>query len=174
VPINLIIAIVPSAFSLLAAIIGLMAHRKASQAAEYAKLANPYNNLPAAAAAKIAGMYGAGPFDNAGPNDVANLIAGIDGGTGQALPFRLAAMLYDAHMFGLAKDYAFPEGSNVSASMADQVTTLAKLLTPKKKMPDGNDYTLWDATMTNCKANLLANPHLNDDEVNSVNYKKTS
>jgi hypothetical protein len=174
VPINLIIAIVPSAFSLLAAIIGLMAHRKASQAAEYAKLANPYNNLPAAAAAKIAGMYGAGPFDNAGPNDVANLIGGVDGGTGQALSFRLAAMLYDAHMFGLAKDYAFPEGSNVSASMTDQVTTLTKLLTRKKKMPDGNDYDLWDAVFTAAKGELVANPHLNDDEVNSVNYKKTS
>lgn len=111
--------------------------------------------------------------ENADPRTVSDKLDGIDDGTGQALPYRLAAMLYTAHMFGLGKDYAFPEGPNVSSSMPDQVTTLTKLLTRTKKMPDNNEYTLWDAIMTNCKANILANPHINDDEVNSVNYKKS-
>jgi hypothetical protein len=164
--VNIILAVLPSAFSLLAAIFAAFAHRKASQAAKTAELSNPYLPPTVIAARRL------GPNDAAGPSDVANKIDGVNGATGQAEPFRLAAMLYDAHLLGLGKDYAFPEGSNVSASMADQVTTLAKLLTRKKKMVDGNDYDLWDACMTAAKAAIIANQHVNDDEVNSVNYKK--
>ena len=114
------------------------------------------------------------PNANATPTTVSNKIDGIDDITGQAEPFRLVAMLYDAHMFGLSKDYAFPENPNVSASFADIVTTLGKLLTRTHKMADGNDYTMWDAIMTGCKAVIAANPHINDDEPLSVNYKSTT
>jgi hypothetical protein len=104
--------------------------------------------------------------------DVANHLNGNTGAGSPALPEALAAMLYDAHLFGLSVDYAYPEPPNVSSSRYDQITTLAKLLTRTKKMPDGNDYTIWDAVMTTCKANILANPHINDDEPLSVKYKK--
>jgi hypothetical protein len=110
--------------------------------------------------------------ENATAATVFNQIIGADNNSGQAEPWRLAAMLYTAHMFGLAKDYAFPEGSNVSASLADQVTTLTKLLTRKAKLADGNEYDLFDMMVTNTKWVLSQNPHINDTEINSVNYKK--
>lgn len=110
------------------------------------------------------------PNVNASPESVANQIDGLDGG-GNQLPFRKVAMFYDAHMFGLAKDYAFPEGSNESASMADHAASLAKLWTRTKKLADGNDYTAWDALMTIAKSIVAANAHINDDEPLSVNYK---
>lgn len=113
------------------------------------------------------------PNVNASPESVANQIDGIDG-NGNELSFRKVAMFFDAHMFGLAFDYAFPEGPNESASMADHAASLAKLFTRTKKLSDGNDYTVWDAIMTVAKATVLANPHINDDEPLSVNYKKSS
>lgn len=110
------------------------------------------------------------PNVNATPQSVADSIAGTDG-NGIQLGYRVAAMLYDAHMFGLPKDYAFPEGPNTSSSLLDQGTTLAKLLTRKQKLADGNDYDLWDAVFTCAKWVLSQNIHINDNEVNSVNYK---
>lgn len=101
---------------------------------------------------------------------VASQLDGIDG-NGAGLPYRKVAMFYDANLFGLPRDYAFPEGSNTSTSTMDQVTSLTKLLTRKVTMADGNDYDLWDAVMTLCKAAVAADPHINDDEPNSVNYK---
>jgi hypothetical protein len=92
---------------------------------------------------------------------------------GQLLGYRRAAMFYDANMFGLSKDYAFPEGSNVSPSLLDQGTSLAKLLTRKQTLADGNDYDLWDCVFTMTKWILAQDPHINDDEINSVNYKGT-
>lgn len=97
--------------------------------------------------------------------------AGNGGTDTGAFPYALAAMFYRANLLGLSKDYAYPEGPNVSASRWDQITSTAKLLTRTLLMPDGNEYDLWDAVMTLCKAALLANPHINDDEPNSVNYK---
>lgn len=97
--------------------------------------------------------------------------AGNGGTDTGAFPYALAAMFYDANMFGLSKDYAHPEDANTSASRWDQITSTAKLLTRKMRMPDGNDYDIWDAVMTLCKATVVANPHINDDEPNSVNYK---
>ena len=101
--------------------------------------------------------------------DVEN--AGNGGTSAGAFSYALAAMLYEANMFGLSKDYAYPEGSNVSAARWDQITTVAKLLTRKQKFADGNEYDIWDAVMTIAKSVVKADPHINDDEVNSVNYK---
>jgi hypothetical protein len=111
-----------------------------------------------------------GPNANAGPADVANKIDGLDAG-GNQLRYRIAAMLYDAKMFGLNKDYAFPEGPNASPSLEDQTATLAKLLTRKQKLADGNDYDIFDAVFTVAKWVVKQNIHINDDEVNSVNHK---
>lgn len=110
------------------------------------------------------------PNVNASPQSVSDALAGTDG-NGNALPYRKVAMLYDSHMFGLSKDYAFPEGPNVTSSEFDEETTEAKLLTRTRKMPDGNDYDIHDAIFTLLKATLLANPHINDDEPLSVNHK---
>lgn len=101
-----------------------------------------------------------------------DVLANGNGGTDSgAFPWALVAMLYDANMFGLSKDYAHPEGSNTSASRWDQITTLAKLLTRKMTMPDGNSYDLFDAIMTICKWVLTQSPDINSGEPNSVNYK---
>lgn len=110
------------------------------------------------------------PNVNATPQSVADSISGTDG-TGTALGYMITAMLYDGHMFGLGKDYAFPETSNTSASLLDKATTLAKLLTRKQTLADGNDYDLWDCVFTCAKWVLSQNIHINDNEVNSVNYK---
>lgn len=110
------------------------------------------------------------PNINATAQSVADKLDGVDG-NGNQLVYRKAAMLYEANMFGLGKDYAFIEGPNVSPSMQDQSTTLAKLLTRKLTLADGNQYDLWDAVMTIAKSVVAANPHINDDEPNSVNHK---
>lgn len=107
---------------------------------------------------------------NATAQSVADSLAGTDGG-GNQLPWRKVAMFYDAHMFGLSKDYAFAEGSNESASALDQVTSATKLLTRKQTLADKNDYDLWDCVFTLTKWVLSQNVHINDDEKNSVNYK---
>ncbi len=90
---------------------------------------------------------------------------------GQALPYAKVAMFYEANLLGLAKDYAFPEAANMSPARIDQITSLAKLLTRKHTLPDGNQYDLWDAVFTIAKWVVAANPHINDDEPNSVNHK---
>lgn len=102
--------------------------------------------------------------------DVSNNMNGSSGTA--ALPYALVAMLYDANMFGLGKDYAYPEISNTTSSRYDQITTLAKLLTRKIKLADGNSYDLFDMAATNVKWILSQNLHINDDEINSVNYVK--
>lgn len=110
------------------------------------------------------------PNVNATAQTVSDKIDGtnIDGAI---LGYRQAAMFYDANMFGLSKDYAFPEGSNASPSLLDQATSMAKLLTRKQTLADGNDYDLWDCVFTITKWILAQNPHINDDEINSVNHK---
>lgn len=87
------------------------------------------------------------------------------------LPYAEVAMLYDAHLLGLSKDYAFPEGGNVAFSRLDQLTTLAKILTRTHSHADGNDYDVWDAIQTILKWVLTQVEGINNDEVNSVNYK---
>lgn len=114
-----------------------------------------------------------GPNANAGPGDVANKIDGIDA-NGNLLRYRIAAMLYEAHAFGLNKDYSFPEGPNASPSLEDQTTTLAKLLTRKRTLADGNQYDLWDMLLACTKYVLSQNVHIMDDEPNSINYKKSA
>lgn len=101
--------------------------------------------------------------------DVLN--SGNGGDQNGAFDYALVAMLYDANMFGLSTDYARPEKANTSASRWDQITTLAKLLTRKMTLADGNSYDLFDMIATLTKAAVLANPHINDDEPNSVNHK---
>jgi hypothetical protein len=111
------------------------------------------------------------PNVNASPQSVSDKLDGIDG-DGNELPFRKVAMFYEAHTFGLAKDYAFSEGPNETASELNHAATLAKLLTRKHTLADGNQYDAWDMLVTLTKAAVLANPHINDDEPLSVNYKK--
>lgn len=105
------------------------------------------------------------------PADQDVLNSGNGGDNSGAYPYALAAMLYDANLFGLAKDYARPESANTSASRWDQITTLAKLLTRKHTHIDGNSYDMFDAINTILKSVLVANPHINDDEPNSTNFK---
>jgi hypothetical protein len=111
------------------------------------------------------------PNVNATPQSVSDKLDGLDG-SGNQLSFRKVAMFYDSHLFGRATDYAFPEGSNESASTCDQTASQAKLWTRTRKMSDGNDYDAHDALFTLLKIALAANPHINDDEPLSVNYKK--
>lgn len=111
------------------------------------------------------------PNANASPQSVSDKLDGIDG-SGNELSFRKVAMFYEAHMFGLAQDYAFAEGANETASALNHAATLAKLFTRKHTMPDGNQYDALDCLWTLTKAAVLANPHINDDEPLSVNYKK--
>lgn len=110
------------------------------------------------------------PNAGATPQSLSDAEAGTDG-NGVALPWRKAAMLFTARMFGLGKDYAFPEAPNVSTSVFDQVTTLAKLQTRTALLADGNTYDIYDMLRTCTKYVLSQNIHINDDEVNSVNYK---
>lgn len=110
--------------------------------------------------------------ENATAGTVFNQIIGADNNTGAAQQFRLSAMFFTAHAFGRNKDYAFPEGANVSASMADHATSLAKLMTRTYVMPDGNEYDAWDMLVACTKYVLSQNVHLMDNDVNSVNYKK--
>jgi len=110
------------------------------------------------------------PNVNATPQSVSDKLDGING-NGQAEPFDIVAMLYDANLLGLSKDYAFPEPPNTSSSVIDHVNTLAKILTRTHKHADGNTYDAWDALQTILKWVLTQNLHINDDEVNSVNYK---
>lgn len=111
------------------------------------------------------------PNVNASPQSVSDKLDGIDA-TGAELPFRKVAMFYEAHPFGLAVDYAFEEGPNETASELNHAATLAKLFTRKHTLADGNQYDAWDMLVTLTKAAVLANPHINDDEPLSVNYKK--
>jgi hypothetical protein len=106
--------------------------------------------------------------------DVDNALNGNTGPNTPALQWALVAMLYDANILGLSKDYAYKEGSNVSSSRLDQITTLAKVLTRTHTHADGNDYDIWDAVQTLLKWVLTQSPHINDDEVNSVNHKKST
>lgn len=110
------------------------------------------------------------PNVNATAETVSDKLDGLDL-AGQILGYRKAAMFYNANMFGLSKDYAFPEGSNTSPSLLDQATSMAKLLTRKQTLADGNDYDLWDCVFTIAKWVVAQNPHINDDEINSVNHQ---
>lgn len=161
---------IPQIISVISALLALFAGHKAAQAARLSA------NHPARfAVPKARRRFGipmkAGPNDAAGPADIANKIDGLDGATGQALPYRLYAWGYEAHAFGLPVDYAFKEGSNVSASMADAVTSLTKLFGRKRTLADGNQYDGWDMILAGAKAALRTYPDLMSDEPLSKNYK---
>lgn len=111
------------------------------------------------------------PNANATAQSVADMVAGTDG-NGSGLSFAEVAFLYNANLLGLAKDYAFPEGSNVSFSRLDQITTMAKILTRAHLHADGNTYDIWDAVQTILKWVLAQDPTINANEVDSANYKK--
>lgn len=113
------------------------------------------------------------PNINATPQSVADSLSGDDE-SGNQLSYRKVAMLYPAHMFGLNKDYAFPEGSNEASSILDEITTLAKLETRTATLADGNTYDLYDMVRTVTKWILLQDKTINDDEPLSVNYKAPS
>lgn len=105
--------------------------------------------------------------------DVDNLLNGNSGPGTPALREALVARFFDAHMFGRSKDYAYPEGSNVTSSRLDSITSLDKNLDRTAALSDGNDYDVYDMLRTITKSILLATPHINDDEPLSVNYKGT-
>jgi hypothetical protein len=111
------------------------------------------------------------PNVNASPQSVADQIAGTDGG-GNPLTYEQSAMFFQSNMFGLSKDYAFPQGAYVTTALTDKATSLAKLLTRlTTPMADGNVYDLHDLLRTTVKWILSQNVHINDDEKHSVNYK---
>lgn len=103
---------------------------------------------------------------------VANQLDGSDGS--EALPYALVARFYEANMFGLSTDYAYPEGSNTTSSRLDSITSVDKLLSRKLTLADGNQYDAWDALMTVAKWVVKNDPTINDDEPNSVNHKPST
>lgn len=103
--------------------------------------------------------------------DVLNLVNGSDGS--KALPEALVARFYESNMFGRATDYAFPEGSNTTSSRSDSITSLDKNLDRCAKLADENVYDAFDMLRTCTKWVLSQNIHINDDEINSVNFKAT-
>lgn len=103
--------------------------------------------------------------------DVDNAAQGNSGPGTPALPYALVARFYDCHMFGRAVDYAYPEGSNVSASRWDGITSIDKNLDRTAKLADNNDYDVFDMLRTCTKWVLSQNVHINDDEPLSANYK---
>lgn len=113
------------------------------------------------------------PNADATAESVADSISGTDG-SGNALSYDEVAMLYAANILGLSKDYAFAEGSNTSPSEIDHVTTLAKVLTRTHTHADGNTYDIWDAAQTILKWVLQQDLTINNDEVDSINYKPKS
>lgn len=98
-------------------------------------------------------------------------LAGVDD-NGNQLAYRKVAMLYDANLLGLAKDYAFREGSNESSSIFDVVTTLGKLLTRTHTHADGNTLDAWDCIQMIAKWVMKQDPSILNDEPDSVNYGK--
>lgn len=103
--------------------------------------------------------------------DVANALNGNSGPGSPALPYALVARFYDCHMFGRSKDYAYPEGPNVTSSRLDSITSLDKNIDRTALLADGNDYDIFDMARTITKWVLSQNIHINDDEPLSVNYK---
>jgi len=106
--------------------------------------------------------------------DVNNALNGNTGPGTPALAYALVAMLYDARILGLAKDYVYKEGANVSSSRLDQLTTLAKVLSRTHTHADGNSYDIWDAVQTILKWVLTQTKGINDDEPDSVNHVAVS
>jgi hypothetical protein len=162
--------LLPNAISIVSALIATFAGFQAHRAARLSSF-HPARTL--APRRSLRGLlFGAGPNDAAGPADIANKFDGVDGATGRALQYRLYAWGYEAHAFGLPVDYAYPEGQNVSASMGDGVTSLAKLFGRKKTLIDGNQYDSWDMLVASAKAALRTYPDLMSNEVLSKNYGK--
>jgi hypothetical protein len=93
------------------------------------------------------------PNVNATAQSVADQVAGTDG-NGNALPFRLVALLQPSEIFGLGSSYPFPEGPNTSPSQLDQTTTMAKILTRTFTASDGKTYDVFDMLATLLEAHL--------------------
>jgi len=111
------------------------------------------------------------PNVNATAQSVSDKLDGTDG-NGNQLGNRKVAMLYEADILGLLKDYAFTEGSNESASLLDQIVTLAKIFTRKHTFVEGGDQLdAWDMLCAITKWVYKQDPTILDDEPNSVNYK---
>lgn len=112
------------------------------------------------------------PNYNATAQTVSDKLDGLRvDGSGVAESFDNVARFYDSRLFGRGKDYAFPVNSNTTPSKLDDITCLSKLWTRTRLMADGNDYDAHDALFTVLKFVLKQDLHINDDEVNSVNYK---
>jgi hypothetical protein len=161
---------IPNIISIVSALIatfaGYQAHRAARLSSYHpARIRPPRRSLRSL-------LFGAGPNDAAGPADIANKFDGVDGSTGKALQYRLYAWGYEAHPYGLSVDYAYPEGQNVSASLGDAATSLAKLFGRKKTLQNKAQHDAWDMLVVAAKAALRTYPDLMKDEVLSPDYVK--
>jgi len=80
---------------------------------------------------------------------------------GKQLSYRLMALLHASNIFSLRNGdgtYPYPEGANVSSSLLDGFTTLAKILGRTFVAVDGKEYDIWDAVMTLLNAHLTPPP----------------
>lgn len=171
-----LIHLLPSIFSAIAALAALFAGKKAHQALQLAQGVYPsYHKVTPANQRKLrfGRLFGAGPNDGADASTVANKFDGVNPATGAALQYRLYAWGYEAHGFGLGVDYAYPETSNVSASLGDAGTSLAKLFGRKRTLPDGNQYDAWDMLVASARAAVRTYPDIMGKSVEPLSKSTT-
>jgi hypothetical protein len=78
---------------------------------------------------------------------------------GAQLAYRLMALLQECSIFSLRNGdgtYPYPEGPNVSSSLLDGFTTIAKIVGRTYKASDGNVYDVFDILATLLEAHLKA------------------
>lgn len=94
--------------------------------------------------------------ENATPKTVSDKLDGLDDATGNRLPYRLTALMLPSTVFSLRPggNYPYTEGPNVSASLVDQVVTLAKVLARTYIASDGKTYDVFDMLATLLEAEL--------------------
>lgn len=171
-----LINIVQAVFSIIASAAALWAGIKAHNAYKLVRGVLPsYDKVTPMNKRRLKsnGLFSSPQNASADADTVADKIDGVDA-AGQQIAFRKWAFGYVGRPFGLAIDYVFPEGPNVSSSMADADTSLVKLLGRKFKMPDGNEADALDMIYYSAKKAALDKPSLMADEVHSMNYKRPS
>lgn len=76
---------------------------------------------------------------------------------GSQLSYRLMALLQESTIFSLRNgdgSYPYPENPNVSSSLLDGFTTIAKIVGRTYKASDGNVYDVFDILATLLEAHL--------------------
>lgn len=97
----------------------------------------------------------ADPNVNASAESVSDKLDGEVNGS--QLSYRLMALLHESNIFSLRNgdgSYPYPEGPNVSSSLLDGFTTLAKILGRTYKASDGKVYDVFDILATLLEAHL--------------------